>query len=149
MLPSSNARLVPRQHMAPTEGADVVCRSRDQGADAAGAAQRVVGFDPHHPVGGRAVEGELPRRGKVAVGRHLEHLVGEAAGDAPRTVGRAGIDDDDLIDGADQAAETRFKGWSVVPGNKGGGDGHKCLRWSSGLECRPPAAALRIADGCG
>ena len=65
---------------------------------AVGAVDPVVRVHPKDPSEGGVAEGLVAGRGEIVDPGELEHVGPEAAGDLPGTVGRTGVDDDDLAD---------------------------------------------------
>ena len=61
--------------------------------------EHLVGVEVDQPVAGRGLEGDVARVGERARPLAFDHLRAERAGDLDRRVGRAGVDDHDLIDG--------------------------------------------------
>ena len=60
--------------------------------------EHLVGVEVHDPVAGGGVEGCVAGRGEVAVPRVVQDARAVALGDLDGAVGRAGVDDDDLVD---------------------------------------------------
>ena len=59
----------------------------------------LVGVEVDDPVGGRGGMADVTGVGERAVPREVQDASAERLGDLDRTVGRAGVDDDDLVDG--------------------------------------------------
>ena len=65
----------------------------------------LVGVEEHDPVAGRGVEGGVAGVGERAGPLALDDLRAERPRDLDRAVGRAGVDDDDLVDGVADGGE--------------------------------------------
>ena len=75
-------------------------------------AHDLVGVEVDDPVARRGLEGDVARRGEIAGPLGLHDRGAERPGDLDRAVGRAGVDDDDLVevagDGLQAAREHRL-----------------------------------------
>ncbi len=82
-------------------------RAAEQVAQAAGVRRLhvLVGVEVDDPVAGRGVDRDVARVGERAVPREVHDLRAERLGDLDGAVGRAGVDDDDLVDDAAQRLE--------------------------------------------
>jgi hypothetical protein len=84
----------------------------------------VVGVEPGDPGRGRAVEGELARGREVVHPLEVEEARAVAARDLLRRVARAGVDDDDLVEGARDRREATPERALLVPDDHGQRDCH-------------------------
>ncbi len=74
-----------------------------------GGIEALVGVKDEDPIGADFGEGEIARAGEVVVPGNLDDAGAEAAGERLRAVGRAGIGDDDFVDGFADASEAAFE----------------------------------------